>query len=73
MRGRQRAINIAVQTNRENLFLSVNVGARIKIPRSGRCRITQNEGSLKLTGLLISVAHLHRRSCVGSEGVLDFV
>lgn len=42
------------------------VGARLKIPRSGRCRITQSEGSLKLTGLLTSVAHLHRRSCVGS-------
>ena len=42
------------------------VGARLKLPRSGRCRITQNEGSLKLTGLLISVAHLHSRSCMGS-------
>jgi len=47
-------------------FLPVCVGARLKLPRSGRCRNTQSEGSLILTGLLVSVAHLHRRSCVGS-------
>ena len=34
------------------------VGARLKLPRCARCRITQSEGRLKMTSLLISVSHL---------------
>ncbi len=42
----------------------VLVGARLKLPRCARCRITQSEGRLKMTSLLISVSHLCGRSCV---------
>ncbi|MDO9051955.1 MAG: hypothetical protein Q7U70_10755 [Methylotenera sp.] len=40
------------------------VGARLKLPRCARCRITQSEGRLKMTSLLISVSHLCRIRCV---------
>ena len=49
-----------INANCCNLHLDASfVGARLKLPRCARCRITQSEGRLKMTGLLISVSHLY--------------